>query len=98
MKKSYLNKEIVIVLAGFCFLLAALLTESVLDGLLWGFAGGALGPGIGMIICISEVVFSILGKMGVITDHKIFVMYLFGLFVFQIVIGYAAYHQLRKRY
>ena len=147
MKKSYLNKGIVIVLAGFCFLLAAVLTESVLDGLLWGFAGGALGPGIGMIIkyfywsspqnaerykeiqeredinlhdelneklrdksgriayltglliiCISEVVFSILGKMGVITDHKIFVMYLFGLFVFQIVIGYAAYHQLRKRY
>ncbi len=50
MKKNYLNKGIVIVLAGCCFLVAAVFTESALDGLLWGFAGGALGPGIGMII------------------------------------------------
>ena len=147
MKQSYLNRGIVCVLVGICFVLAAVLTESAFDGLLWGFAGGALGPGIGMIIshlywsapknqeryqeiqeqeyinrhdelneklrdksgriayltglfiiCISEVAFSILGKMGVITDHKIIVLYLFGLFVVQIVIGNVVYHQLRKKY
>jgi positive regulator of sigma E activity len=147
MKKSYLNRGIICVLAGLCFLLAAVFTESVFDGLLWGFAGGALGPGIGwiiqhfywsapknqeryreiqeqedinlhdelneklrdksgriayniglLIICISEVVFSILGKTGVITDYKIIVLYLFSLFIFQIVIGFVVYHQLRRKY
>ena len=147
MKKSYLSKGIVLVMIGICFILAAVFTENVIDGLLWGLAGGALGPGIGMIIkyfywsapknqeryreiqeqeeinlhdelneklrdksgriayniglftiCISEVVFSILGKTGVITDHKIIVFYLFGLFVFLIVIGNVVYYQLRKRY
>jgi hypothetical protein len=147
MKKSYLSRGIVCVIVGICFLLAAVFTESAIDGLLWGLAGGALGPGIGMIIkyfywsapknqeryreiqeqeeinlhdelneklrdksgriayniglftiCISEVVFSILGKTGVITDHKIIVFYLFGLFVFLIVIGNVVYYQLRKRY
>jgi positive regulator of sigma E activity len=147
MKKSYLNRGIICVLAGLCFLLAAVFTESVFDGLLWGFAGGALGPGIGMIIqhfywsapknqeryqeiqeqkdinlhdelneklrdksgriayniglfiiCISEIVFSILGKTGVITDYKIIVLYLFSLFIFHIVIGFVVYHQLRRKY
>ena len=147
MKKSYLSRGIVCVIVGICFLLAAVFTESAIDGLLWGLAGGALGPGIGMIIkyfywsapknqeryreiqeqeeinlhdelneklrdksgriayniglftiCISEVVFSILGKTGVITDHKIIVFYLFALFVFLIVIGNVVYYQLRKRY
>lgn len=147
MKKSELNRGVIFVIAGICFLLAAVFTESAFDGLLWGFAGGALGPGIGriiqyiywsapknekryreiqeqkdinrhdelneklrdksgriawltglIIICISEVVFSVLGKMGIITDHKVIVLYLYGLFVFQIVIGNLAYHYLRKRY
>ena len=147
MKKSYLSKGIVCVLVGICFVLAAVFTESAIDGLLWGFAGGALGPGIGMIIqhfywsapknqeryqeiqeqkdinlhdelneklrdksgriayniglfiiCISEIVFSILGKTGVITDYKIIVLYLFSLFVFQVVIGNVVYHQLRRKY
>ena len=147
MIKKYLNKGIILVLVGICFVLAAVLTESAIDGLLWGVAGGALGPGIAMIIqyfywsspenekryreiqeqedinlhdelneklrdksgrisyqiglliiCISEVVFSILGKTGVITDHKVIVWYLFGLFVFQIVIGNIVYRQLRRKY
>ena len=50
------------------------------------------------VICISELVFSILGKTGVITDHKIIVWYLFGLFVFQIVIGNVVYRLLRRKY
>ena len=51
-----------------------------------------------LIICISEVAFSILGKAGVISDHKVIVMYLFGLLLIQIVIGNVAYRQLRKKY
>ena len=147
MKKSYLNRGIICVLAGICFVLAAVFTESVFDGLLWGFAGGALGPGIGwiirhfywsapknqeryreireqedinlhdelneklrdksgriayhiglLIICISEMVFAILGKAGIITDHKVIVLYLFGLLLIQIVIGKVAYRQLRRKY
>ena len=147
MKKSYLNRGIIFVLAGACFILAAVFTESAFDGLLWGFAGGTFVPGIGRIIqyyywsapknkerfqeiqeqkdinlhdelneklrdrsgriaylvglfviCISELVFSILGKTGVITDHKIIVWYLFGLFVFQIVIGNVVYRLLRRKY
>lgn len=147
MKKGYLNRGIIFLLVGICFVLAAVFTESVFDGLLWGFAGGALGPGIGMIIqhfywsdpknkeryreileqedinlhdelneklrdksgriayniglfiiCISEMVFAVLGKAGIITDYKVIVLYLFGLFVFQIVIGIVAYRQLRRKY
>ena len=147
MKKSNLYKGIVFVFVGICFVLAAVFTESAFDGLLWGFGGCALGPGIGkiiqffywsapkneerfreileqkdisihdelneklrdksgriayliglIIICISEVIFSILGKMGIITDHKIIVLYLFGLFVFQLLIGFIVYHQVRKKY
>ena len=147
MKKSYLNRGIIFVLAGICFLLAAVFTESVFDGLLWGVAGGALGPGIGwiiqhfywsapknqvryqemkeqadinlhdelneklrdksgriayliglLIICISEVVFSILGNAGIISNHKVIVLYLFVLLLVQIVIGKVAYRQLRKKY
>ena len=52
MDKSYLNRGIICVLVGICFILAAVFTESALDGLLWGLAGGALGPGIGMIIVL----------------------------------------------
>ena len=52
MGNSYLNRGIICVLVGICFILAAVFTESALDGLLWGFAGGALGPGIGMIIVL----------------------------------------------
>ena len=147
MKKNYLNNGIILVLAGICFVLAAVFTESAIDGLLWGFAGGALGPGIGriiqylywsapknqeryqeiqerkdiafhdelneklrdksgriayniglLIICISVMVFAILGKAGIITDHKAIVLYLYGLFVFQIIVGNVVYRQLKKKY
>ena len=147
MKKSYLIEGVMFVLAGIAFILAGIFTESVLDGLLWGFGGGALVPGIGMIIkyyywsspkneghyreiqelndinfhdelneklrdksgriayligllilCVSEVVFSVLGKLGVITEHKVIVLYLFGLITVQIIIGYVVFHQLRKWY
>ena len=50
MGNSYLNRGIICVLVGICFVLAAVFTENAFDGLFWGLAGGALGPGIGMII------------------------------------------------
>ena len=147
MKKNYLNNGIILILVGICLVLVAALSETAVDGLLWGFAGGALGPGIAriiqhfywsapknqeryremqeqadislhdelneklrdksgriayliglLIICISEVVFSIMGKAGIISDHKVIVRYLFGLLLVQIVIGNVAYRQLRKKY
>ena len=49
MKERYLNNGIILALIGICFVLAAVFTESAFDGLLWGFAGGALGPGIGAV-------------------------------------------------
>lgn len=51
-----------------------------------------------LILCVSEVVFTVLGKTGVIADYRIFVSYLFGLLVLQILIGMAAFHLLRKKY
>ena len=147
MKKRYLSKGLVLVLVGICFILTSIFTESTFDSLLWGLAGGALGPGLVMIIkylyysmpknveyyreideqedinlhdelnlklrdksgriayiiglyiiCISEVIFSILGKMGIINDHKVIVLYLFGLLVVQIVIGKVVYRLLREKY
>ncbi len=147
MKERYLNNGIILALIGICFVLAAVFTESAFDGLLWGFAGGALGPGIGriiqyfywsapknqerfreiqeqkdidlhdelnerlrdksgriayliglLILCISVMLFSVLGKAGMITDHKIIVWYLYILFIIQIVIGKVVYHQLRRGY
>ncbi len=147
MKISDLNKGVLCILVGSCFVLAAVFTESAVDGLLWGVAGGALGPGIGWIvkhfywaapqnkkryseikeqedislhdelneklrdksgriayniifflICISEVTFSILGKAGMIINHKTIVWYLFGLLIIQIAIDKVVYYQLRKKY
>lgn len=51
-----------------------------------------------LIICISEVVFSVPGKTGVITDHKIIALYLFVLLVCLIIIGNVVYRQLRKKF
>lgn len=49
MKKSNLIAGILYTLAGVICLLTALCTESRLNGLLFGFAGAGLGPGILMI-------------------------------------------------
>ncbi|MBR4670613.1 MAG: hypothetical protein IKO84_08430 [Butyrivibrio sp.] len=147
MNKSYLNKGIILVLVGICLVIAAIFTKSAFDGLLWGLAGGALGPGIGILIkhfylsvpknqeryqesleqkeinvhdelneklrdrsgriayniglyilCFSVVLFAILGKAGMIIDHKIIVLYLVGFMILQYVIGIGVYHQLRKKY
>lgn len=49
MKKSNLINGIVYALAGAACFGAALITESKLDGLLWGFAGAGMLPGLVMI-------------------------------------------------
>ncbi len=50
MKKQYLIKGLVAALVGLGFILAAFLTEGPLEGLLWGFGGGILVPGLGMLL------------------------------------------------
>jgi len=49
MKKSNLITGILYVLFGVACLIVALLMETKLDGILWGFAGAGIGPGIMMI-------------------------------------------------
>lgn len=49
MKKSNVIVGLLYVLVGAACLVAALLTETKLDGILWGFAGAAIMPGIAMI-------------------------------------------------
>ena len=50
MEKKKLTEGIIFVAVGVVLMLAAFLTESVLDGIFSGFVGGALGVGIAIII------------------------------------------------
>ena len=50
MKKSNLVAGITYVFFGAACLLAALCLETKLEGILWGFAGAGIVPGIGMIV------------------------------------------------
>ena len=49
MKKSNLIAGVAYVLVGVVCLIVALLTETKLEGILWGFAGAGVLPGIMMI-------------------------------------------------
>ena len=49
MKKSMLYTGIAYVFVGLCCLTAAILTETWLEAMLWGLAGGAVSPGLVMI-------------------------------------------------
>ena len=59
---------------------------------------GRIAQNIGVVYNLYFRGVSILGKTGVITDHKIINLYLLGLFVFRIVIGYVVYCQVRRKY
>jgi len=50
MKKSYLFTGFVYVIVGICFLVIAIISETKLDGILWGFSGACIMPGLGMIV------------------------------------------------
>lgn len=147
MKKSYLVESMAFLFGGLVLLGVALLTESVLDSLLFGFASGAMCVGIvdicryfywkapanaeryqerltrerielhdelkvklrdksgryayvlGLaVICISIVVFSVLGQLEIVGNSRMIVLYLGGYLVFQGVIWSVIYHHLIKKY
>lgn len=147
MKKGYLIESIVFLLGGAILLAAALLTDTVLDSLLVGFASGAICAGmvnicryfywkaprnagryqerleaekiemhdelkvklrdrsgryayvLGLgVICISIVVFSILGQMELIGNSRLIVLYLGGYLVFQIAVWNVIYRRMLKKY
>jgi len=147
MKKGYLIESIAFLSGGAIFLAAALLTDTVLDSLLIGFASGAICVGIvnicryfywkapanagryqerlakeriemhdelkeklrdrsgrcayvmGLaVICISIMVFSILGKLEIVGNSRLIVLYLGGYLIFQTVIGRVIYRCLLKKY
>lgn len=132
---------------GIILLLITLLTDSVLDDLLLGFACGAICSGIVtickyfywnkpenreryqkkieneniemhdelkvklrdqsgrfayvlglMVISISIVIFSILGKLEMVADSRTIILYLGGYLVFQIIVPFVFYHMLMKKY
>ena len=147
MKKSNLVFSILYTLGGATLLLVALLTDSVLDSLLFGFAAGAICSGIIMtckyfywsspknreryqekleaekielhdemkeklrdkagrytcvlgavVVSISIVAFSVLGKLGLVENSRTIVLYLGGYLVFQIVVSIAIFYHLLKKY
>lgn len=147
MKKTNLAVGIGYVLFGIVCILAALLFETKLEGILWGFAGAGIGPGIMMIgqyfywgspknkaryeerlenerieqhdelktkvrdkagrcaytlglliICISILVFGILGAVEFIDNARMIVLYLSGYLLFQIIAGIVIFDQLMKKY
>lgn len=51
-----------------------------------------------LVICISIVVFSILGTLEIISESKLIVLYLAGYLLFQLVIGSVLFHRLMKKY
>lgn len=147
MKKSYLIESIAFLLGGLVLLCVALLTDTVLDSLLFGFASGAICVGIVdicryfywkapanagryeerlakekielhdelkeklrdrsgryayvlglVVISVSMAVFSILGKLEIVSNSRVIVLYLGGYLVFQAAVGSIIYHHLLKKY
>lgn len=147
MKKSYLRNGIVLAAIGFVLIIFSVNTSSDLSGLLAGFGGGALGPGIAMIIkylyyntggreaeyekilenveieqkdelnikigdkasrkaftitlimtIVLEVLFLILGVLGLIPNYLLLVIIFFIFAVFQVVIATILYNQILKEY
>lgn len=147
MKKSNLTTGIIFLLSGIVLLLAALLTDSNLADMFYGFAGGCTGLGVATIckffywnlpknkaryqerldaektemndelkiklrdksgryayvlglgvICISIVVFSVLGGLEIIDNSRMIVLYLAGYLVFQYIAGIMIFNHLLKKY
>lgn len=147
MKKGYLIESMVFLFGGLILLCMALLTDTVLESLLFGSASGAICVGMAgicryfywkapanagryqerlekesielhdelkarlrdrsgryayvlglVVVSFSMMVFSILGKLEVVGDSRIIVLYLGGYLVFQVVIGSVIYRHLLKKY
>ncbi|MGM9942115.1 MAG: hypothetical protein ACI32N_09050 [Bulleidia sp.] len=147
MKKSNLIARILYILFGAGCLIAALVIETKLEGILWGFAGAGIIPGMVMtgryvywnapenreryqerldneqieqndelktkirdragrytynlglvVICISMMVFGILGALEIIDHSRMIVLYLSGYLLFQIIAGIVIFNLLMKKY
>lgn len=147
MKKSYLIESIVFLAVGAVLLCTALLTDSVLDSLLFGFASAMIAVGIANIcryfywsapknaeryreklakekieiqdelksrlrdragrytyllglvtICVSIMVFSILGKLEAVSGSRTMVLYLGGYLVLQTAAWNVIYCRLLRKY
>lgn len=147
MKKSNIITGVLYVLFGVACLIAAMMIETKLEGILWGFAGAGIGPGIVMIgqyfywsspknkaryeerlenerielhdelktkvrdkagryaytlglliICVSILVFGILGTVEFIDNARMIVLYLSGYLLFQIIAGIVIFNKLMKKY
>lgn len=147
MKKSNYIMGIIYLLIGIMLMILALLTNTKLDGLFFGFAGACTGIGV-MMICkyiywnspknsehyieklenekiekndelkekvrgksaqytyaiglyitsFSTVIFSVLDSLEIIENGNIFVFYLAGYLVFQLVIGVVIFNHIMKKY
>ncbi|WP_279067763.1 hypothetical protein [Intestinimonas butyriciproducens] len=147
MKKGNLISGMLYVLFGVVCLIVALLIETKLEGILWGFAGAGIFPGIMMIckyyywsspknkeryekrleneriemhdelktkvrneagrytynlgllvICLSILVFGILGALEIIDNARMIVLYLSCYLLFQIIAGIIIFNKLMKKY
>ena len=147
MKKSNLIAGICSVAVGVICMLIALLTETKLEGILWGLTGAGIAPGVLqilqylhynapenreryeellenksiemrdelknkvrnqagryayvaglMIICVSMLLFSILGALGIVENAQVFVLYLFAYLMVQFIVGIVFFHRLMKKY
>lgn len=147
MKKSYLITGILYILAGMMFLLIALFTQSRLEGILCGLAGGAMAPGLLVVykyfywnrptkkeeyeqrmeeehierhdelkekvrgkaaqyvyvlglcvISVSMLLFAVLDSLQILENSDIFVFYLAGCLLIQIVGGHLIFNHLMKKY
>lgn len=147
MKKSNLIAGICSVAVGVICMLIALLTETKLEGILWGLTGAGIAPGVLqilqyfhynapenreryeellenksiemrdelknkvrnqagryayvaglMIICVSMLLFSILGALGIVENAQVFVLYLFAYLMVQFILGIVFFNRLMKKY
>ncbi|WP_018214323.1 hypothetical protein [Desulfitobacterium hafniense] len=147
MKKSNLLTGLLFILGGAFCLAIALMYDTQLESLLFGFAGGLTVPGVIVIakyfywtapknrdryaeqldnerielsderkerlrdksgryayllglpvLGASVVVFAILGKLEVITNAELIILYLAGYFVFQYVAGVVIFRHLNQKY
>lgn len=71
---------------------------NLLEGILFIFGGIILLCTALLTVCLSIIIFSILGQLGIIDNAHLIVLYLGGYLVFQIVIGIVIFKQLLKKY
>ncbi len=51
-----------------------------------------------LVSCVAVLVFAILNSTGVLPGHPIYILYLTGYLIFQVIIGIAFFNRLLKKY